>query len=117
MLYWLYYYFNRYVGEWALATDGTAPYYQPKQGRLWPVEGPLTPVLATLSTDERKIYLLIANGSWSHAVPCRIRLQNLQVSALAEGVVLTNEHLDGPPLLESEGRRGRKLTSPRRAAW
>ena len=28
MLYWLYYYFNRHLGEWALLTDGTAPYYR-----------------------------------------------------------------------------------------
>jgi hypothetical protein len=31
MLYWLYYYFNRHAGEWALATDGVAPFYEPQR--------------------------------------------------------------------------------------
>jgi hypothetical protein len=100
MLYWLYYYFNRHVGEWALATDGVAPYYQPRRevdrARFG---GPLTPVLATLSTDEREIYLVIANGSWTRAVPCRIRVQHFAMGG-ATGVLLTNDHLDGSPLLD-----------------
>ncbi len=29
MIYWLYYYFNRHVGEWVLDMNGTAPYYYP----------------------------------------------------------------------------------------
>ncbi len=100
MLYWLYYCFNRHLGEWVLATDGVAPYYQPKQetdrARFG---GPLTPVLATLSEDEREMYLVIANGSWTRAVPCRVRLQHFAVGK-TEGVLLSNDHLDGSPLLD-----------------
>ncbi|MGD0538826.1 MAG: hypothetical protein ABSC03_14415 [Verrucomicrobiota bacterium] len=100
MLYWLYYYFNHHLGEWALATDGVAPYYQPRQetdrARFG---GPLTPVLATMSKDEREIYLVIANASWTRTVPCRVRLRNFAVGR-ATGVVLTNNNLDGAPLLD-----------------
>jgi hypothetical protein len=59
----------------------------------------LTPVLATLSKDGREIYLVIANGSWTRAVPCRVHVRNF-VLGRAEGVLLTNDHLDGSPLLE-----------------
>jgi hypothetical protein len=100
MLYWLYYYFNRHLGEWALATDGVAPYYQPRQeADRAQFGGPLTPALATLSKDEREIYLVIANGSWTRTVPCRVRLRNFAVGR-ATGVMLTNDHLDGAPLLD-----------------
>jgi hypothetical protein len=100
MLYWLYYYFNRHLGEWALATDGVAPFYQPRQEvdrALF--GGPLTPALATLSKDEREVYLVIANGSWTRPVPCHVQLRNFAVGR-ATGVLLTNDHLDGSPLLD-----------------
>ena len=100
MLYWLYYYFNHHLGEWTLATDGVAPYYQPQQAtERAQFSGPLTPTLATLSKDEHEIYLVIANGSWTRAVPCRVRLRNF-VAGSATGVVLTNDNLGGSPLLD-----------------
>ncbi len=100
MLYWLYYYFNRHVGETVAAMEGTAPYYQPQQARdRERFGGPLTPTLATLSKDEKELYLVIANGSWTTSVPCRVRLQNFTVGR-ATGVVLTNDDLDANPLLE-----------------
>ena len=44
LLYWLYYYFNRHVGQWALVMDGTAPYYQPQRANdREKFSGPLTP--------------------------------------------------------------------------
>lgn len=100
MLYWLYYYFNRHVGEWALAMDGVAPYHQPqREADRAQFSGPLTPALTTLSRDGREIRLVIANGSWSRAVPCRVRLKNF-ITGRAVGVVLTNDNLDGAPLLD-----------------
>jgi hypothetical protein len=100
MLYWLYYYFNRHLGEWALATEGVAPWYQPRQpADRAQFNGPLTPALATLSKDEQEIYLVIANGSWTRSVPCRARLRHFVVGS-ATGVVLTNDNLDGSPLLD-----------------
>ena len=102
MLYWLYYYFNRHVGEWVLSMDGTAPYHQPRQetdrARF---AGPLTPALATLSKDGREVYIVVANGSWTQAVPCRVHLRNARVGH-ATGVMLTHGNLDGKPLLEKK---------------
>ncbi len=100
MLYWLYYYFNRHVGETVLATDGVAPYNQPQYA--WDREkfgGPQTPVLATLSRDEKQIFLVIANGSWSKPAPCKVHLSHFPAGKV-EGVVLVNSDLDGNPLLD-----------------
>jgi len=98
MLYWLYYYFNRHVGQWVLQMDGTAPYHQPGQ-EAGELAGPLTPVLATLSGDGNEMYLVMANGSWTRAVPCRVRLRDFR-AAKARGVVISSNKLDGKPLLE-----------------
>ena len=98
MLYWLYYYFNRHVGPWVLQMDGAAPYYQPEQ-EAEESTGPLTPVLATLSEDGNEIHLVIANGSWTRAVPCRVKLQDFH-AAKARGIVISSDNLDGTPLLE-----------------
>jgi hypothetical protein len=98
MLYWLYYYFNRHVGRWVLQMDGTAPYHQPGQ-QAREFAGPLTPVLATLSEDGNEIYLVMANGSWTRAVPCRVKLRDFR-AAKAEAVVISSDDLDGKPLLE-----------------
>jgi len=104
MLYWLYYYFNRHLGEWALELHGTAPYYVPsardapsfKEGEYG---GPQTPVLATLSKDGSALYVVIANGSWAKAAPCRIEVRNFPISQ-AHGILLTHSDPDGKPLLE-----------------
>ena len=100
MLYWLYYYFNRHVGEWALQTEGTAPYYQPRE-EARDFAGPLTPVLATLSRDGREIFLVISNGSWTRAVPCQVVLQDFRAER-ADGIMITNNKLDGKPLLDNK---------------
>jgi hypothetical protein len=100
MLYWLYYYFNRHVGEWVLQMDGTAPYYHPPQP-TGEFAGPLTPVLATLSRDGQEIFLITANGSWTRAVPCRAVLRDFRADH-GQGTVITNDKLDGKPLLENE---------------
>ncbi len=124
MLYWLYYYFNRHVGEWVLGIDGTAPYYQPGDAKE-AFSGPLTPVLASLSQDGRELYLVIANGSWTKNVPCRIGLENFTAQS-AKGVMLSNERVDGKPLLQEKGDavsnfpvnatgKGTEFTLPRHA--
>ena len=104
MLYWLYYYFNRHLGQSALELQGTAPWYVPTaedtarlgEGKY---DGPQTPVLATLDRDGRNLYVVVANGSWDNAQPCRINLRNF-VLAKAAGIVLTHADPDGKPLLE-----------------
>jgi hypothetical protein len=98
LLYWLYYYFNRHVGQWVLQMDGTAPYHQAGE-RAEEFAGPLTPVLATLSADGNEIYLVMANGSWTTSVPCRVKLRDFR-AAHGRGTVIGSDNLDGKPLLE-----------------
>ncbi len=100
LLYWLYYYFNRHVGDWVLHLDGTAPFYEPSRA---PAEfkGPLTPVLATLSPDRPEVYLIIANGSWTRSVPCHVSLQHFRADS-ARGIVISSDNLDGKPLLDQK---------------
>jgi hypothetical protein len=104
MLYWLYYYFNRHVGESVLDMEGTAPFYEPKDHRF---SGPPTPTLITLSKDGRIVYLTVGNGSWTRAVPCLVHLRNFHAGRL-EGMVLTNDNLDAKPLLDEK----KDLVSP-----
>ena len=106
MLYWLYYYFNRHVGETALDTPGTAPWYTPPAETLGSQDagrfgGPLTPVLATLSADGSRIYLMVVNGSWQKAVPCAVQLHDFAASQ-ASAVALSSDDLDGKPLLDKK---------------
>lgn len=98
MTYWLYYYFNRHAGRWVLKIDGTAPFYEGTTGgKTW--QGPLTPIVATLSQDEKQLYLILANGSWDRSVPCRVQLHGFQAGR-ATGVLLSHPDPDGYPLLE-----------------
>jgi len=100
MAYWLFYYFNRHLGEWALDIEGVAPYYQPKEkSDRAKFSGPQTPVLATLSKDESELYLVIANGSWTKPASCNASLANFTAAASA-GVMISNDDLDRSPLLD-----------------
>ena len=104
LLYWLYYYFNQHLGQWALELYGTGPYYVPSAGETSSSKeeeygGPKTPVLATLSKDGSALYVVIANGSWSNRTPCRIEVRNFPISQ-AQGILLTHSDPDGRPLLE-----------------
>ncbi|MCY3019763.1 MAG: hypothetical protein NTW87_12135, partial [Planctomycetota bacterium] len=100
LVYWLYYHFNRHVGEWVLDMQGTAPYYE------WTAAGttrsmPLSPVLATQSADGKSVYLVIVNGSWTSAAPCSVSLRGFRPLS-AKGVVLSQASLDAQPLIARE---------------
>lgn len=104
MLYWLYYYFNRHVGDRALELEGTAPYFVPGPGddpwtKPGELAGPRTPVLATLGADGRTIFLMMANASWDQPADCRVTLRNF-AARQAQGVVLSSDNPDARPLLE-----------------
>ena len=107
MNYWLYYYFNRHVGRWVLALEGTAPYHEGKlAGRDY--RGPLTPAVATLSEDQKRVLLVLANGGWDKAVPCRIELRRFTVRE-ARAIVLTHSDPDASPYLERKEELVRDL--------
>jgi len=103
MLYWLYYYFNRYLGDNVLEMDGTAPYYTPSgddpYAKPGEYPGPLTPTIVTLSKDGRTMYVMIANASWERSFPCEIAIKHFRPSH-ATGVLLSNSDLDHKPMLE-----------------
>lgn len=106
MLYWLYYYFNRHLGELALNPEGTAPFYSPGAGEDGQLQtgsypGPLTPVLVTLRADRKWMYAVIANGSWDKVVPCKMTWSGFRARG-AEAYVLSNDNLDAKPLLDKD---------------
>lgn len=101
MFYWLYYYFNRHVGEWALQMDGTAPWYTPEKGVFTQrdASGPLTPMLASLSSSGDKLFIVVVNGSWQRLVPCTINLKNFAAESVS-GVYLSDDDRDASPLVK-----------------
>lgn len=96
--YWLYYYFNRHIGEWAIDLEGEAPFYTPAPSVHGEASGPLTPLLATISMDGQILYLVLANGSSSREIPCRISLPGFSVASVS-GMLLTHPGRDGDPLV------------------
>jgi alpha-L-arabinofuranosidase len=52
-----------------------------------------------LSKDGKSIYFVIANGSWTRAVPCRVRLKHFPAET-ATAVALSSGDPDGKPLLD-----------------
>ena len=104
LLYWLYYYMNRHLGDSVLKIDGIAPYYTPGKGEdrffnAGELPGPLTPLLATLSADKTSIYLVIANASWDRDIPCQINLRQFNVKS-SEAIALSQPDPDGHPLVD-----------------
>jgi hypothetical protein len=104
MLYWLYWFFNRHLGDQLLQLAGTAPYYSPAAGddsslKAGEYAGPQTPVLATVSADRKTLYLMIANGSWDQRTPCAVTLQHFAARG-AEAVLLSSSDPNAKPLLE-----------------
>lgn len=98
MIYWLYYHFNRHVGRRVVELDGTAPFVDGQvQGRPW--RAPIVAPVATLDEDGRRLYLILANGSWERPIPCSVTLRHF-AAARVESVVLSHPDRDGEPLLE-----------------
>lgn len=79
LLYWLYFYFNRHVGEWVTELDGTLP----------------RDVAVVATEDDSSRYLILANASWTASHPCRT---NLKGSAKA---VVLSDYRPGDPKTNS----------------
>jgi len=102
MNYWVYYFFNRHCGPYALDISGTAPWYVPTGQDLdSKLAGPYTPTLVTLSQDGKTMYFVIANGSWEKDFPCTVELVNFDAGR-AEGVALTQDDPNAPGLVDSK---------------
>jgi hypothetical protein len=123
-LYWLYYHFNRHVGDWALQTEGTAPWFELGEGddlhlKAGAHSGPLTPVLATVTEDGKRIGLVVANGSWKRPVECNVTLKGFP-AATASGIVLSGDDLDGAPIQKEKQKIVRSIKpdlSPRSVSF
>lgn len=107
LFYWLYWHFNRHVGDRVLPLEGTTPWHKSTQ-RGQDLSGPLTPVLATASDDGRQLYLVMVNGSWSQTVPCRAELRGFP-AARATGTVLSQPDPDAKPFLSRKDEAVRPL--------
>jgi len=102
MLYWLYYYFLRHVGDNLVDFVGTAPFYPAIDRKTEDATtGPVTPVLLTTDTRQQCVFCIIANGSWSNDVPCRFLLKNYP-GRLVSKVLLSDDDLDRNPLLNTK---------------
>jgi hypothetical protein len=100
LIYWLYYHFNRHVGEWVLEMQGTTPYHE------WAAGGktfsmPQIPVLATISGDGKSLFLVLVNGSWTASSPCEAKLHHFG-AAKAKALVLSQDSVDASPLIARE---------------
>lgn len=108
MNYWLYYYyFNRHVGDWVLSMDGTAPYHEAVVQKA-AAQGALTPAVTTLSADGTQLFLIVANGSWTREVPCRIVLFGFPAPR-AKGFVLSDSDPDSVPFLGRSAQLAHEL--------
>jgi len=96
MLYWLYYYFNRNVGEKAIGMTGTTPYYENKDTSL-----PLVPAMATISKDGNTLYLMLVNGSWKNSYPASINIKGF-ASQKHNAVLLTHDDINADPEIKEK---------------
>lgn len=97
MTYWLYYYFNQFVGNWILHIQGTAPYKSEYSFKYWPwydidIKGPYTPVLASRNESGNNVYLIIANGNENFGYDFKVNFVNFQGSKV-EGILFNDFRL------------------------
>jgi hypothetical protein len=110
MLYWFYYYFNRMLGDWTVAGSGVAPQYTILgEGSLAGTSVPETPTLVTVSDDGTQLFLCIVNASWTKDRTAVFSLRDAY-AVEAQGVALSDDHLDGIPVVKEEKDFVRPLT-------
>ena len=98
--FWLYYYFNRHLGDDILELTGTVPYYTPQLGSLSEFSGPEVPMLITKTSTN--IYIVAVNGSWANDHTATLNLSDFVVGNTA-GVRMTNDDIDAHPLIDAKG--------------
>ena len=98
MLYWLYYYFNRGLGERVVDISGTVPYYTSEEKKN---TNPLTPVMATANEEGDHVYLMLVNGSWAKDVPASVKLPGFDIDR-HQAVLLSHDDIDAYPHLEKK---------------
>lgn len=98
MLYWLYYYYNRNLEPNVIGMQGTAPYFESEAAKT---SLPLTPCLATVSDDGKRLRLMLVNGSWSKDFPVNITIDGFH-EARCESVLLKHDNPTASPVLKNK---------------
>ncbi|MEK6795266.1 MAG: hypothetical protein AABZ39_10840 [Spirochaetota bacterium] len=99
MLYWLYYYFNRHVGDWVVAMSGTSPTHRSPDAR----DLPRVPCLASVSDDEKRLFLMLVNSSMKNSADASISVNGFKLSSSSiEAVSLTHAEVNGSPVLSTK---------------
>jgi hypothetical protein len=89
--YWLFYYLNRYIGDWLHPVSGTAPIVTLQDSLNQNQTALKTPVMVT-STSNR-IYIWLLNCDWSNTVNASITISGRTVSS-ASGVMFKRDDPD-----------------------
>lgn len=80
--YWLYVLFNRFIGDSVLSLSGTAPFYSTIYSNpAWDpvtVSGPYTPAIATWSSSDTSLSVIIANGHATGSFAFRCPIMNFR---------------------------------------
>ncbi|NQW48815.1 MAG: hypothetical protein HQ464_13735 [Planctomycetes bacterium] len=100
MRYWLYHHFSRHLGDDVMSIVGQSPYH-PDSRDTDALGFPLTPVMATLSADSSRLFVMIVNGSWVRDVPARLRPTGFTAQA-CDAVLLRHDDLNAHPLLKHD---------------
>lgn len=94
MLFWLYYHFNRHLGDRVLRTSGTAPFVTDDHS---PHAFPQTPILVTKKPDGT-ICVIVANGSWDKPVELTLSFDGVP-RPVGNAIALSQDSLDAPAIL------------------
>lgn len=102
-LYWLWYYFVRYCGDYYLDVGGMAPEATVTDSLGTERSALLTPLMATFSWDYRNVYVIALNASWANSYSAVIRFRGFSLQ-LASGVVMQHSDEDALGIVEGSPR-------------
>ncbi len=101
MRYWLYYYFNRHMGDWVLDIKGTAPQQSMRTGKDKTIPVVKTPPLVTVNSNKTEMYLMVANGDWKNDCPCNMTVTGMNITSIS-AVVLNNGDANASPWIHQQ---------------
>jgi hypothetical protein len=107
MLYWLHRLFNERLADELVAIEGAAPMYRDPARPADP-EVPLTPAMASITKDGRRLEVMLVNGSGTSDVPATIHLPDFEASRCVARVLHASDP-NAPPLLRREADFVREL--------
>ncbi len=108
--YWFYYYFLHHLGEWVVQLDGSSPFFRPGNTPE-AFAMPMTPAIATISEDGRRLFFIIANGGWDEGFDCRVHIRGFRPKHVSAVLFsdFRNDASTAHPLLERKEEAIRDL--------